>query len=556
MVTTTRPRSAGPTRSLRETHREQCDYRASKRETKLRPRPRGIQSHGSSADWHFRNDTDHLWVGELGREYDRNTAIGTRCLDVLAKNILQRGYDYQPNTGDKAFDGEAKQYIAELLRDPQRIDAQGEYTFHQLSRMVLRDTFSAGDNFGVFTREGPIAVKESHLCRQPRLAGKKHQHNVLGVELGENRRRLGYWFTRDPISPFSHVRHSDLQFVPAMNEDSDWKTPNVLHVRDPRRVTQTRGVSIFAPIFDYLGMFEDQNFQQLVKSQLANMFLIRRQRAENFNPSYLNKRFTSGVDSDDQPAAVDRLLEELYPGAELQGFPGEQIDLLSANIPANEWFHHMRLVLRIIGISLGMPYVLMMLDTADTNFHGYRGAIVEAREVFRDFQEWFAGQWHTPVVEHYLHRWADQDPAVGRLRDRSLKHARAKKSPKGGRFHFLRHSWVYPGWASVDGLKDAQEHAIGLATSTLPRSVIAKRLDMTQTQLNEACVDGEREGWMYAMAAAAEDLASIGQADPPLEVLERWAGRYFKTPLGERINLSMSFTDQQQAAPATEDAGA
>ena len=542
----TRNKSAGPSRSLQGVHREQADYRASKRETKLRPRPRGIHSHGSSGDWHFRNDTDHLWVGELGREYDRNTAIGSRCLDVLVKNILQRGFDYQPNTGDKKFDAEAKQYIDELLSDSQRIDAQGEYTFHQMSRMVLRDTFAAGDAFGVFTREGPIAVKESHLCRQPMRAGEKHKHNVLGVELAENRRRVGYWFTKDPINPFSNVLHKDLQFVPAASEDSDWKTPNVMHVRDPKRVTQTRGVSIFAPIFDYLGMFEDQNFQQLVKQQLANMFLIRRQRDADFDVSNLGRRLKSGVDAEEQPAAVDRLLEELYPGAELQGFPGESIDLLSANIPANEWFNHMRLVLRIIGITLGMPYVLLLLDTADTNFHGYRGAIVEARDAFRDFQGWFAKSWHTPTVEHYLHRWADQDPAVNRLRERTLRESRHRR-PKADRFNFLQHFWTFPGWASVDELKDRQADAIGLATSTLPRSVIAKRLDMTQTQLNEQCVEGNREGWMMAIDRAVEDLKSIGQENASLEVIERWASRYFSTPFGDRVNLSMSISDQQAA---------
>ncbi|MEN1680776.1 MAG: phage portal protein [Planctomycetota bacterium] len=552
MIATT-AKSTSPGRSLRQSHGEQADYRASKRETKLRPRPRGIHSQGSSGDWHFRSDNDYLWVGELGREYDRNTAIGSRCLDVLVKNVLQRGFDYQPNTGEEAFDSEAKQYIDELLVDKQRIDAQGEHTFHQLSRLALRDHFAAGDVFGVFHADGPLEVREAHLCRQPRRRGEKHRNNVLGVEMGPRRKRLGYWFTKQPINPWTHVLHRDLEFVPALSEDSDWKTPNVLHVRDPKRVSQTRGVSVFAPIFDYLGMFEDQNFQQLVKQQLANMFLIRRQRTEAFDPSNLGRRLQSGVDSEDQPAGVDRLLEELYPGAELQGFPGEEIDLLSANIPANEWFNHMRLVLRIIGITLGVPYVLLMLDTADTNFHGYRGAVVEAREAFRDFQGWFASSWHTPVVEHYLHRWADQDPSVARLRDKTLREAKRRR-PKADRFNFLRHSWTLPGWASVDELKDAQANTAGLATSTRDRDTIARQYDMTGEQMARRVVDGNQRLWMLAVDRAKGDLKKIGQAEAPLEVIERWASRYAPMPIGDRVQLTMSLADQP-AAVVTEEAG-
>ncbi|TWT35325.1 Phage portal protein, lambda family [Posidoniimonas corsicana] len=541
--------STSATRALSSAHGEQCDYRASKRQTKLRPKPRGISSQGSGADWHFRNQSDHLWVGELGREYDRNTPIGSRLLDVLVKNVTQRGFDYHPNTGDAKFDAEAKQYIDELLADPKRIDVQGQYTFAQLTRMVLRDTYAAGDAFGVFTADGPLATREAHECRQPRIRGVKHRNNVLGVELDEDRRRVGYHFTHSPISPLSpSVKHEDLYFVEAESIDGDWKTPNVLHLRDPKRVTQTRGVSIFAPIFDYLGMFEDQQFQQLVKQQLANMFLLKRQRDVDFNPKMLGKRLRSGVESD-QETEVARLLEELYPGAELQGLPGEQIDLLSANIPANEWFDHMRLVLRIMGVALGVPYVLIMLDTADTNFHGYRGALVEAREAFRDAQGWLAGMWHTPVVEHYLHRWADEDASVARYRERTYREARRRR-PKADRFNFLRHSWTLPGWPAVDALKDAQANAVGLATGVMDRDTIARQLDRTGEEQARRVVTGNRDYWMLGVQQAIADLASIGQKDAPLEVIERWASRYAPGPIGDRTQITMSADPAQEAADA------
>lgn len=557
---------SAPVGSLQGSHQDMCDYRASKRETKLRPKPRGIRSQGSSADWHFRRDTDHLWVGELGREYDRNSPIGKRLLDVYVQNVLQdQGFLYNPDTGEKNFDAEAKHYIDELYADPNRIDIQGEHNFQDLSKLGFRDTCSAGDIFGVFNVDGPIEMRESHLCRQPYRAGTKHKNNVLGVQLDENRRREGYWFTNEAIDPLGskNVNHRDLHFIPAWDDSGGWKTRNVLHVRDSKRISQTRGVSMFAPVFDYLGMFEDSQFQQLVKQQLSNMLLLVRERGSTFNTNNLSKRLQTGVDSD-APAAVDRLLEEMYPGAELHGFPDETIKPWSPNIPNSEWFDHMRLVLRIIGISWGMPYVLLMLDTADTTFHGYRGAIVEARETFRGVQRNYSRRWHTPVTEHYLHRWADEDPAVGRQRDRTRREAKQRRAKP---FNMFRHSWTYPGWASVDDLKDATADLVRLANSQTSHRRIAQNQDADWPALSAEIIEDKylhfSGGVEMAIRQIAETIDKAARAgfkiDPAgvtLSDIERWANRIAPLPLPERVQLSMSLQDNSVPAISSEESNA
>lgn len=549
-----RPKSATAL-ALQSSHQEQCDYRASKRETKLRPRPRGISSQGSSADWHFRRDTDHLWVGELGREYDRNTPVGKRMLNMIVDNVLQdKGFGYNPDTGDEGLDKEAKHYIDELFGDPQRIDLQGEHDFYSLSKIALRDIFAAGDTFSVFNEDGPIELREFHRCRQPFNRGKKHKNNVLGVELTEQRKRLGYWFTKDTISPLDsyRIKHSDLELVEAWDVSGDWKTKNVLHLRRTDRISQTRGVSMFAPIFDYLGMFEDSQFQMMVKQQLSNMLLLIRERGTDFKAQNLSKRLRTGVDSE-IPAGTDRLLEELYPGAELHGFPDETIKPWSPTIPNNEWFNHMKLVLRVMAIAEGFPYVLLMLDTADTNFHGYRGAVVEARNVLSGIQRWFSRQYNRPVVKHYLHRWADEDPAVNRFRERSLREAKIRRGKKdhGKRLNLFRHSWTLPGWASVDDLKDATADEIRLGTSTTDRDTLASRFDMTGEQMSDKVVGGNRYLWMAAVQAVMEDMKKLG-FDTSMKSVERWASRYAPMPNGARVQLSMSLQDN----PAPEPKGA
>ena len=560
MVATLQTRKPSPAAALSGSHQEQCDYRASKRETKLRPRPRGIRSLGSSADWHFRRDSDHLWVGELGREYDRNSPIGKRLLDLVERNVLQDvGFTLNPDTGSESLDKELKQWWEELSGNPQRIDIQGEHDFHQLSKIVLRDTFAAGDIFGMFTVDGPIELRESHLCRQPYKRGVKHKNNVLGIELTEQRRRLGAWFTKEPISPFDtyRVKHSDLQFVDAWDVSTDWKTRNFLHVCDRKRITQTRGVSLFAPVFDYLGMFEDSNFQQLVKQQLANMFLIKRERSGDFNPAGYVSQPNSGVESSQQSGTVDRLLEELYPGAELRGLKNEKIDLLSPNIPANEWFNHMKLVGRIIGVGWGVAYVMLMLDTSDTTFHGYRGQILESRDTFKNWQKWFAKQWHTPCYKQYLHRFADENPAIARYRERSLREKRQKRDRP---FDLFRHTWTLPGWPSVDDVKDATADTMRIANSLTSYRRAIQSQDVEWGQLIQEIVEDRGLAWLLSATRYIENLAKVLEVASkngievnigPLTLadIERGASIVAPMPQPENVQLSMSLQGGGEPVP-------
>lgn len=542
MVTTrkrrrTQSRFAG---LFESSEQERADYSASQRSNKLRAKPRGIPAQGASGDWHFRRDSDHLWVGELGREMDRNNPVGKRMLNVIVQNVLQdTGFFYTPDTGNESVDDEIKHWWRERSADPQFIDLQGQHNFNQLSQFVLRDTYSTGDILPVFNQDGPLELREFHRCRQPWRKGIKHKNNVLGVELSEERKRLGYWFTNEPIDPLDsrRITHDDLSFVEAFDVSGDWITPNVLHVRSPDRISQTRGVSMFAPVFDYLGFHDDGQFQQMLRSQLSNMILLMRQRSKEFSEKWINNRL--GIGEEEVPAEVDRLIESLYPGAEIKGLPGEEVSAWAPNIPNSEWFDHMRLILRLIGIAWGVPYVLLMLDTADTTFHGYRGAVIEAREMFKGVQRWLSSQWHTPVVTHYLHRLADEDPGFRKLRDRSLREAKQRRAKP---FNLFRHEWTYPRWPSVDDLKDASADVLREANGHVGLDKIAEGQDTTVDRLNRRVVDGRFDRSDYAFARAKELLNKHGLETSEQNLIQ-WALRLGPLSMPENTQLSISLQD-------------
>ena len=458
----------------------QADYRAAKRQTRLRPRPRGVPSGGASGDYHYRSEADYLWMGELGQEMDRNNVIGARILDVQQKNVLQNGFQYDPDTGDTKLDDDLKAWWTEVSNDPQQIDAQGEFTFNTLTEFVYRAKKSAGDIFALLRDDAAIELVEFHRCRTP--SGKQSTKIVHGIELDGSRRRKRYWFTKEAISPLSRslVKKADMKAIAAYDGDG---LPQVLHVYDPKRATQTRGITGFAPIFDFLGMHDDLEFLQMVKAQMASMVLLIRNRAAEFDPASLSNTPPGGT----TPSATmeDLMQQELRPGAQLAGMPGENLMLSSANVPNAEFFQHMKLILSLCGVSFYVPLVQLMLDASETNFSGYRGAISEARLAYRCEQDTLARQWHAPVLTFELHQLSNNDKAFGKIRERS-RFGR-------GKVNLFKHKWKKPRWAYIEPMKDA--------TAALVRTS-----NMLTSPSRQATEDGSGE-WADIVAETVKDRA-------------------------------------------------
>lgn len=514
--------------------RESADYRAAKRSTRLRPRPRGIPTQGAAADWHYRGDSDHLWMGELGHEMDRNNVIGQRVLDIQTTNVLQDGFQYDPDTGDDKLNDDLKTWWSELSNDANRIDAQGEFTFSEMTAMVYRAKKAAGDIWGLLRTDGSIELAEFHRVRSPSRSVK--ENIVLGVELDDYRRRQRAWFTKEPISPLSGAAISkrDLVAFPffRQGETVDDELPRVVQVYDPKRCTQTRGVTGFAPIFDYLGLHDDLQFLQLVKSQMHSMVLLLRNREVGWDPSKLG-----GDSSTTAGDTIESTLitEELRPGSQIGGLPGERLELASGNIPNSEFFEHMRLVLSLCGICFYVPLVQLMLDARETNFSGYRGAISEARNFFRRDQTQLELQWHRPVLIWELDRLADEDRAIARARD--------GRAGRGKKVDLYKHRWKKPRWEYIEPMKDAS--AALIRTGNMLASPSQQAMQDGQGEWEDIVAETVRDRSQAIRAAVQEAMAINQQFGLQADDAVRWR-ELAPLPNPERVTLSISeqTTDQ------------
>jgi len=489
-----------------------ADYSAAK-SSRFRRTRSGVSAMGSGADYHYRSESDYLRMMEIARDMDRNDVIVGQLVDRAVCNCVQEGIGLDPQTGDDGLDAELLARWTAWGEDPEACDVAGELTFHDFEELVPRHVDIDGDVIVLPLDNGRLQVVEAHRLRKPTNTRKNVVHGVL---LDDNRRRLQYWLTKDDINPMRTLqRVSDVKQYDARDEDGHRQ---VFHVYDPKRVTQTRGVTALAPIFDSLGMFEDVNFAKLVQQQVVSCFAIFRQMDVDGGAG------AAGAQHGEQSTETlgdgsTRTLEGIAPGMDVTGRPGEKLTGFSPNVPNAEFFEHVRLILTLVGVNLGLPLVMVLMDSTATNFSGWRGAIDQARMGFRRRQRWLVSRLHRQVYLWKLRQWLAEDAAM-----------RTAASKTG--VNITSHRFNPPTWPYIEPLKDASADLLRTRNALISqrRRCHERGLDWNDL-LKEICEDNA------AMIVKAHETAEeLNKTYPALHVTWREIA-HLPTPDGVKIQI-------------------
>jgi capsid protein len=329
---------------------------------------------------------------------------------------------------------------------------------------------------------GELQFIEAHEVQSKNRQDK----TFLGVTVGEHGRHEKYWITQDADLPNDPKEESNS--VDVRNSDG---VRQLFHVYNSKRMNQTRGVTALAPIFSLAGMFEDIQFAKLVQQQVVSCFAVFREQAVIANAGLPAKNPSYGESYTEVSPGGVRYIENIAPGMEIIGKPGEKLQGFSPNVPNAEYFSHVKLMLQMIGVNLGLPLCLVLMDGSETNFSGWRGAVDEARKGFRANQRNLVNRLHRPVYEWKLNQWIADDAVLKR-----------QAVSLGSRF--FKHKWNAPRWQYIDPVGDAQGDQLRLQNGlTSPRRLHAERGAEWEELADEIVAD------MAYMIAAAKRTAKI-----------------------------------------------
>jgi len=433
-----------------------ADYEMA-RVSRYLPAPRGVASMGSGADYHYRAESDFLRMIERSRALDRNNMVIGQAITRLMANIFQDGFACDPNTGDADTDSAIRELWTAWATEDATADASQENALQELAEAAFRAFVVDGDSIVLplsMRAGGGLQLIEAHRVRTPSNTKRPVVHGVL---LDDMRRHLEYWIAPPDLEAWQPLRRvGDVRAV--ATRDAAGRR-QVLHIRNAKRVSQTRGVSMLAPVVYPAHYHDDIQFAHLVKAQLASCYVIFRMQDPSGGgyggPEATGPRGTTT--SETLADGTTRAIEGVSPGMEITGRPGERFEGFTPNIPNPEFFEHASLVLSIIAVNLGIPVQVLLLDATRTNFSGWRGAIDQARIGMRRLQRFMISKFYTPVYRHKLSHFIAASEALRRMAGRLDSAA------------LLRHEFHPPAWSYIEPNKDA------LADATIIGNRLASR---------------------------------------------------------------------------------
>jgi lambda family phage portal protein len=471
-----------------EFDKAKADYEMNRISRHVRRRT-GVAPRGAKADYHFRTESKYYEMLEQSRDMDRNDALIPILADRRVDNIVQSGFKLDPKTGDKKLDLDLWQRFEAWASDPDACDITGEQTFHEQERTVCRAECVDGDIVAIGTDEGSLQLVEAHLIQ----TRSRVEDTFLGVTTNEFGKRTQY-----------HVIEERGQFgslgdvTPIDVRDANGRR-QVFHVYNPNRVMQTRGVPMIAPVAIYSGILEDINFAKLVQQQSVSCWAVLHEFAGG-QSSPPTKAGYGATGNEITSTGESRTTEGLGPGMEYFGAPGETLKGFSPNIPNNEYFQQVRLILQVIGVNFGLPLCLVLMDGSETNFSGWRGAVDEARKGFVADQINLVRRFHKPVYEWWLSREIEGDPGLRNAAER---------------LNIYAHNWNLPTWSYIEPVADAEGDATQLRNALTSRRRLHAARGADWEEVSEEIIDDN----LYAIEAAAKKAAKFNETNPTMPPL-------------------------------------
>ena len=373
---------------------------------------------------------------ERSREFVRNSWIGPRALDVLTSQVIGTDMTVRFDTGSQRDDRLAQAAWDEWTS---RADIQGEGNFISELSLAFRAAMEGGDSiirlralrnserdgrrvpFALHVGEGDLIDHE-----RDRLALSNQSARArLGVELGENDRRLGYWLhPQAPGEPGQAIAASLTSTLVPRAE--------VVHLYRRLRPGQLRGVPVFAPVLLHARDFADLMDSLVVKERMqANIgiFIESGDQAGPFAKEATTGAATGPASGLDEIGMRPGMVARLKAGEKLQSF-----------VPSgNSSFEPVAIAaLQGIAAGIGLTYDQLTGDLRQANYSSLRAGKLEFRRLVADLQ------WNMlvpQVLDRITERWVQMAILADVLPRRA---------------HGWRRRYVMPAHEPIDPKKDLE----------------------------------------------------------------------------------------------------
>jgi lambda family phage portal protein len=234
--------------------------------------------------------------------------------------------------------------------------------------------------------------------------------------------------------------------------------PRVLHIYRSNRPGQLRGVPYFAPVLSYFKDLAEYLDAELVAAKVAACLGVFITKVDPMTGALGAATSTE--------TSTGKRIQGVEPGLVSYLQLGEDIRVVDPKRGGETFASFVEGILRMIGISLGLPYELLAKDFSKTNYSSARASLLEGRRMFTQWRSWFSMQFCQPIWELVL----EEAYLRGQFQAPKWEQYRAE---------YVRAAWIGGGWGWVDPVKEveASKKAIDYCLSTLAEEVAGQGRD-------------------------------------------------------------------------------
>ena len=451
-------------------------------QTLQRPRPIAAAFNGSgtgnrskfwetsSSDINSLVYSDVNLLRERCRDAVRKNPYAEKAISSFVASAIGVGIKLQSQHPDE---GIRKQINREFLKWTDYADADGILDFFGLQRLACRSMREGGECFARFRYRRPedgfriplqIQLLEAeHLPTWKPTTSEAVGNNTidLGIEFNLFGKRVAYHL---------YKRHPGAVYSPGGANYETTRVPaeQVMHLFDPLRPGQKRGIPWFTPILTDLWELGQYSDAQLVKQKVAAMFV-------GWVKTLNDDMNTGGMFNAEQSETSGVGLADLEPGTAQILQPNEE---MGWNDPpdAGSFGEFMRTCLRGIAAGLGITYEMLTGDLSTVNFSSSRVGQLDFRRVCEQFQ-------HSVFVQQFCRPLFNEWLRIGVLSG-ALNLPGYADDPQ----QYQEVRWITPGFPWINPLQDVKAAIAEVRAGFTTRSAVvsAKGDDVDQIDAENA----------------------------------------------------------------------
>ncbi|MGH9781578.1 MAG: phage portal protein, partial [Candidatus Acidiferrales bacterium] len=261
----------------------------------------------------------------------------------------------------------------------------------------------------------------------------------------------------------------------------------IIHLYDPERINQTRGITWFHPCMVELRMLGGYVEAELVAARTgaAKMGFLKYTDVSSFVEPNPDAKYRIEA----QPGVI----ETLPPGLDFQAWSPEH--------PASAFQMFVKAMLRFVSSSLGVSYNALASDLEGVNYSSMRSGLLIERDQWKMLQSLMKEQLLQPIFE----QWLSMALLSGALVLDSRDPAR-----------FCEGKWEPRGWQWVDPLKDVQSAILAIGAGLASRNgVLADQGDDVEEVFEELSEEKKLEESfdLHLQIAAKAPVVNKGPKD-------------------------------------------